>query len=265
MKQEDIEIIEEYLLGRLVKEQCLELEKRLAADDEFKETFEFVKSLQKAVNHSAKEEFKSGLKEIAAEYAESRKIPIPIESFQKATLSDDAQVKESRDKKKKLFNLSWKSLSIAAVFAGLIATSLILILKDKPHLNHLPPALAEFNNSKKHTVLFKEEKITDADYLKNLARRSENEYLLPTKIEKNFLVAIIDDKNTVPSYYYSDTLYLIGHFENIQFLYYEADENDQITLFLRDGLRNYSLLLEKNEKIIPLIKFTNFPNIDTNE
>ena len=255
MKEADIDIIEQYLEGSLTGESKRLLEKRLENDSAFKQDFELIRSAQKVVKKIAKEEFKVTLSKVAREYEELEMV---------ANSPAAAQETGKQDLKGKLLRLNWKALSMAAVFSGVIFASTVWFFKaDTSH--NLPNALADYKDSKQYDVSYFEEAIIDGQYLENLSSRLGNGPIENSVDKRNYQIAIIEDENIEPSYFYNDTLYLIGKFDNPMLLFYELYESREMRLHLKDNFKNYYLILEETDTITRLTKTTNFQKFNPNE
>lgn len=255
MKEADIDIIEQYLEGSLTGESKRLLEKRLENDSAFKQDFELIRSAQKVVKKIAKEEFKVTLSKVAREYEELEMV---------ANSPAAAQETGKQDLKGKLLRLNWKALSMAAVFSGVIFASTVWFFKaDTSH--NLPNALADYKDNKKYDISYFEQEIVNGKYLGNFSSALGNDSIKDLKDILHYHVAIIEDENVEPSYFYDDTLYLIGKFDHPKLLYYELYESREMRLYLKDNFKNYYLILEETDTITRLTKTTNFQKFNPNE
>jgi hypothetical protein len=260
MKEADIDIIEQYLEGSLTGESKRLLEKRLENDSAFKQDFELIRSAQKVVKKIAKEEFKVTLSKVAREYKGLEMAAVTRE----ANSSAAAMTSSAQDLTGRMFKLSWKSLAMAAVFTGVIFASTFWLFKsDTSHI--LPNALADYKDNKKYNISYFEQEIVNGKYLGNFSSALGNDSFKDLKDIQNYQVAIIEDEYVEPSYFYDDTLYLIGKFDHPKLLYYELYESREMRLYLKDNFKNYYIILEETDTITRLIKTTNFQKFNPNE
>lgn len=256
MREEDIILAEKYLENQLSETERIEVESRIASDEKFAETVDFIRNIETAFERQ--KDIENRMPDIrfsiALDESAYKKKQLLKEKFNDE-LNYVAKEYENENKGKggnvRKINF-YQSFGIAASVLLLLGISIFFLLKNDVS----SPQLAELDDLKKNKSIHL---VKDVSYFTNelagITGAPDNEpaiKLLKQKFTiKNLPIVIILDTKYKSHYFYDiDTLFLLGDFnENIVLT------NDSEKVFIFDELKQYSFKLEKTSKIEPLDTF----------
>jgi tetratricopeptide (TPR) repeat protein len=112
MKDEDIDLIERYLLGQATEKEEKSVKERMAVDQEFAEDIEFMRSVILAAREKGEETFRESLREVEGSLTE------------KLEGQAEKEMEQEKEKKVPLFRRPW--LYYAAGIAAVVAIGIFL-------------------------------------------------------------------------------------------------------------------------------------------